>query len=273
MTTVMVVKCRDGVILCSEGQQSSLETKEMVSKIHPVNYRGKTDRFCLLGCAGSGYFIPRFKEHVGKAILSRGKRTYGEALDGAIESYSGFVKTRNKKIGFGTQHDFPSAIFVGYESTDAETHVYSLEPPLLPKELSAPYSAAIGSGGVYASLLLSIAETALDRIGLVWTDLSTELVAQVSYMILGRIVNYDMYSGMNAYTWKVNENGYTTLDDEQVFHRHELGEKYRLTVLLKTCSDEIPRFQANLRKFAKDYNINIKELIAKTIADLGPLEK
>src|SRR5208282_664798 len=202
LTTVMAVKCRDGVILCADGQLTSnlgiLGTKDTVSKIQPVNFHDETDNLCVLGCSGVEPYIDLFRQHVGREMIERGHegRSYFEALDRAIQNYSRYVKPRTKRavIPFKPEVFYPSAIFAGYEPKDKKIRVYLLETPHSPNELSIPYRSAIGSGGLYASLLLNIVEVALDRMRLVWTDLSTKLVAQICYMTLGRIVNYDVYS-------------------------------------------------------------------------------
>ncbi len=128
----------------------------MVTKIHQVTYRDETDRFCVMGCAGASTYIDLFREYIGKEIINRRGRSYFDALDEGIKDYAYYVKMRSSEMGMGEflQGSRPQAIFVGYDPNECRTYVYVLEPPDPPNEIQ--HRGAIGTGGIYANLLLGI---------------------------------------------------------------------------------------------------------------------
>jgi 20S proteasome alpha/beta subunit len=264
LTTVIAVQCRDGIILCADSQETSdlgiLGTKENVSKIRPVSHHGQLDRYCMLGCAGVSNYIDLFRRHVGEAFLNRGDNSYFEALDRAVLNYTVYVTTRSNQMGGLSLRgrEFPSAIFVGYEPTDDKTRVYAIDPPHPPNELSEPYRMAIGTGGLYASLLFGMAEKLMSKVGFDWSNLSTKLVSQFCYMVLGRVISYDRDSGMDTRFYRVDKTGYSSLSDEQIFPGHGEREEYRLTIFLRTLRDELPK--EKMLKLLSTYNLS--ELLA-----------
>jgi len=264
LTTVIAVQCRDGVVLCSDSQETTeyagLGTKELVSKIRPVSYNDEDDSYCLLGCSGMSPYINWFREHVGEAIFKREGRSYLEALRVATRNYAKNVNMWGREIGLRFGEDFSnlaSAIFVGYEARDHKTRVYILAPPDPPDSLSTyPYRVAIGTGGLYASLVFNIAELLMNKIGFGWTQLSTKLVSQFSYLVLGRIISYDAHSGMGTAFYRVDGSGYATLSVAQIFPG--LGEegKSKLSILFETLRDEIPKEKnEKLLEVAQKYDV------------------
>ena len=218
MTTVIAVQCGDGVVWLIPNKllTGGYWERRRISKIRPVSDH---DKYCMLGCAGVPNYIDLYRGYVEKAFLNRENRSYSEALERATRSYASYITRRSRDIGdpaLRSRH-FPSALFAGYEPTDDRIRVYSLEPPDPPNELSAPYRIAIGTGGLYASLLFSIAEFLMSRIGFGWTMLSTKLVSQFCYMALGRIMSYDRDSGRSSSFYRIDRAGYWPLNNEQMF--------------------------------------------------------
>jgi hypothetical protein len=195
-----------------------------------------------MGCAGASSYIDQFRKCVGRELFYRENRSYFEVLDDATKQYTNYLMLRCRDANISPKNEyFPEAIFVGYDPRVNRTHLYLLEPPHPPYEVPEPYRVAIGSGGLFANLLLITAETMMDRAQLVWTDLSTRLVAQFCYLVLARTISYDMHSGMNWSMCRIDEKGRAYLSDEELFLRKQGGEKYRLTVFVKTLLNEIPK--------------------------------
>jgi len=258
LTTVIAVRCRDGVILCADAQETNeyvgLGTKELVSKIYPVTYGDKTDEHCVLGCAGVPAYINQLREHVGEAIFKREGKSYFKALDSATGSFARYVYSR--KLGYSVGQDLSttaSAIFVGYEPEKQKTYMCLLQPPNPPDPLLQRYCVTIGSGQLYASLLVSIAEALMRKMDLDWYKLSSTLVAQFCYMVLGRITSYDIYSGLGISIFRIEDQKgkWEYVTPQQMFPGHGTTEKYRLSVLLKTLKDEVPKH--DLFELAKQY--------------------
>jgi hypothetical protein len=261
LTTITAVQCRDGVIFCGDSQVTSqyvgLETKQSVSKILPVSYNDKNDVYCLLGCSGEPEYIERFRENIGEQFFKRENKSYFEALDKATQSYSKYFISRRREIGLAFTEDlspFASAIFVGYEPKDRRTRVFVLSPPKPPAPVSAyPYRAIIGTGELYASFLFSIAELLMGKVGLTWNDLSPMLVAQFCYMVLGRVMSYDSYTGFSTTFYRIDKTGkYENLEGQQIFPGHKTDERYRLSILIKTLLSEQSR---EVLQLAQEYRV------------------
>ena len=275
LTTVIAVRCRDGIILCADSQETNeyagLGTKEIVSKIYAVNYGDNTDEYCVLGCSGLPAYINQLRERVGEAILKREGKSYTEALEDATVDFSHFVYSR--KLGYSPRQDLStlaSAIFVGYEPKTQTTHMYLLAPPDPPDPLSHQFRATTGTGGLYASLLFNIAEVLMRKVHLEWDKLNTTLVAQFCYMVLGRITNYDSFSGLGINIYRIDhqtgKREYITA--EQMFPGHGTTEKYRLSVFLKTVKDEILQdedLKQSVLKSLKDYKV--LDIIADVLSE------
>jgi hypothetical protein len=241
-----------------------LGTKENVSKIRPVSYRDSLDRYCMLGCAGLSNYIDLLRKHVGEAFLNRGDSSYFEALDKAVQSYTAYVAKREMGGISLRGREFPSAIFVGYEPADDKTRVYALDPPHPPSELSEPHRMAIGTGGLYASLLFGMAERMMTKVGFSWTNLSTKLVSQFCYFVLGTVMGYDRDSGMTAHIYRIDKTGYRELGDAEIFpSRQEKHRLTRLTIFLETLRNELPK--EKMRALITAYNLS--ELLTGALKD------
>jgi 20S proteasome alpha/beta subunit len=266
LTTVIAVQCRDGIVLCADMQETQeyagLGTKEFVSKIAPVTYQGKDDGYCLLGCSGIPDYINSYKLYVGEEILNRSSNTnYHEALDRASERYSKYVKNRSRGLGLPDALIYPSSIFVGYDPSENKTHICVTETPNPPSELASyPYRAAIGTGKLYASLLFSIAELMFGKIDLTWNALSTIVVAQFCYLVLGRILNYDEYSGLGTSFYRIDAAGrYESLELPQIFPNQGTGEnqeRHRLTIFMKTLIAEKALPKDKMVRAARSYKLD-----------------
>ena len=246
LTTVIAVQCKDGVILCADGQESNeyteFGTKQLVGKIDQLIFDNKLDEQCLIGCAGVTTYTDQLRERIGEAIARRNGKSYHEALESATRSYSRFVNARKSDTGLEFDPTWASGVFAGYEGK--RSCVYTLLPPHPPELLyKYPYRTGVGTGWIFASFLFVVAEEFMRKLEITWPTLSTVLVAQFCYMVLGRVFNYEGASGMGISIYRLNDKtgSWEGLSDDQIFPRHgEKGLEYRSTIFMDTLLKELP---------------------------------
>jgi 20S proteasome alpha/beta subunit len=241
LTAVIAVRCRDGVVLCADSQESTYWTKENVTKILPVSFEDKVNEHCVLGCAGITNYTDLLRNYVGEAFYKHGQKTHFDTLRIALAGFTKFVNEDRREAGYGVKEDysaFASAIFVGYDPEKDRTQIYELSPPRPPHELLAPYRTAIGTGGLFASSLFGAAEELMYWINLDWTKLSTKLVSQFCYLVLGLVTTKDVHSGMGMCFYKVDRR-WTKVDIDTILPR----SSYRLPIFLGTLLDgnDVPK--------------------------------
>jgi len=255
LTTVFAIKCRNGVVLCSDAQESAgfgdVGTKEISTKVHKIATGDSGS--CLLGCAGVTNYIELFVEYVEEVVANREAQSYYQVLDDGVKQFTKQMVSRTSEAGLPRQFMdkmMPQGIFAGFDRETNSPLVYELTPPHPPRELRPPYRVAIGTGGLYANLLLGIAETVIDRMTwsthvepLRWIDFRTRVVSQFCYFVLARVMHYDLASGLNSYIYVLNEQGGKLQDDQDLFPRHGKsdGDAYRVTIFAKTLLEELPK--------------------------------
>jgi hypothetical protein len=275
LTTVIAVQCQDGIIICADSQETfGSYTKEDVTKIHSVGFGDKFDKYCMLGCAGASNYISLFREYVGKKFVSRQGMTYFDALDSAICDYTNYIQRRKILLGnlsFEQEGnpEYPDALFVGYDPANDKTQMYELNLPHPPREVLAPHRAIIGTGRLYSSQFFIMAEKFMHKIGLDWPLLSTRLVSQFCYMVVGRVISYDVSSGGKVLFYRIDKTGFTGLPDDIMFPGYGKDGETRLSVLLRTALEELPKDK--LLKLAKMYNAD--KIFLKFFSAGSPSEK
>jgi hypothetical protein len=251
LTTVIAVNSKDAVILCADSQETDeyaeLSTKQAVSKIHSVGRDGDESQ-PIAAYSGASPYIQELRHCIEQACQETEAKDYLEILKRANRVYSRQFAEARKEIGLQYIEDFSSyasAIFVGYEPRNKRASIYVIQPPHPPQLVSeGPHRATIGTGGLFASLLLSIAEVAMAKIDMGWLDFSWRVVAQVCYLVIARVMNFDGDSGLGANLYRVNHGTglWEGLNDEQIFPGHgEKGLEHRSTILGKSLYAEIPK--------------------------------
>lgn len=237
LTTVIAVRCSDGVIMCTDTQETIIESggavaiKETVSKVKPIT------KYSLLGCAGMPNYIDRLYYHIEKAFLKykKSKLGYFDILDKGVESYSNYVDNRG---GYPTGIKPPVAICVAVDRKKKTYHIYELKPPHPPREISHINRIAIGSGMTHAILLFKMAEKLLSKMDYDWHQLSTTFVSKFCYLVIGRIAGYDLYSSPPTTFYKIDTKRYALLSDKKIFP--DSPKRYRLSQLIESAIQDLP---------------------------------
>jgi hypothetical protein len=252
LTTIIAIRCKDGVILCADSQSSG-STKEVAVKIEEIGDQG------LIACSGYEPYIDQFKDYVRDWIDGKGKKSYRKTLNQAITAFSRDVSERYDtfvpplRVRYALEDLFPSAIFVTRDTR--RVRIYNMETPHPCWEQYYPHRATAGSGSVAADIFLRSGEYLLAKLGLDWNMLSTHLVAQMCWILIRRIAYVDSNtSGVALYRVSV-DNPPENLTAKTVFPNQ--NGRYQLSMLIETAIKEIkeiPNALSSLRKVVADYS-------------------
>jgi hypothetical protein len=219
--------------------------KQPVNKVYQVSAGDASSP--LFACAGLPSYIQDLRHCIVEECLKTENKDYREILKRATRTYSKDFASARREVGLSYIDDFSnfaSAIFVGHETTNKKAAIYVIQPPQPPFQVyEYPYRATVGTGGIFASVLLSTAEYAMDKIQLYWPDLSTILVAQFCYFILGRVISSEGSSGLGTSMYRMLDSTglWEGLGDQDVFRGHgRTGLEFRLTLFAETLANEIP---------------------------------
>ena len=106
---------------------------------------------------------------------------------------------------------------IGSQNPD-DLHLYEILTPYRPKHISGyPFRGAIGSGGEAAKLILQACEEAMRRFELNWGCFSSLLLSQFEYILMGRVLGYDLYTGLGTTLWRVSTHVTKELPIGEIF--------------------------------------------------------
>ena len=157
MTTIIAVKCNEGIIIASDNQSATGTTKNLMeSKIFQVN------KFAGVGCAGFighiNNLVDKMEEKLNDELMTD-LDTKKNINDGLLELHKQYNIEYPKKAGYNTViHNFKSSGIFRIKLKDNIFGLYLLLPS--GKEFAIPYLlpindfTSVGSGSVYAHLLL-----------------------------------------------------------------------------------------------------------------------
>lgn len=237
MTTIVVLEGNDGVIFCADRQITGFMIKESGIKIDNIGTHG------LISCSGASIYIELLTKYVEKSILKRKSKSFGEALDQAVDSYCAYIKKRNEDVGIlpkDISNTYPEGVFAIYDKNDENPyHIFQIQTPHPCIEVDPRnHSRAVaGSGSLAAIMILQTIEHEMEKIGVTWKNLSTGLLSQFCSILLRRISQLEpKTSGLTIY--RLDQSGYTPLTFGNVFPNRTKGES-ELMALMKSALREI----------------------------------
>jgi len=216
---------------------NNMGIKEKVSKFYPIGKAGEKKKEALVGCAGSTNYIDVFvKRYINPAIIGMSSGDYYDFLQNAIWSYNEYAK---KAIdGYPSIFDnggiagdvYPRGLFGVYDRYQLRYRLFELTPPSPPRELDIDQQdrAVVGMGEFYAPLLFTQLERLLRKIYTekVWSKLSTNLVAKIAYLIMERVIAYDLYTGGEPIVYRIDENGVELFKKSEIFTKGKEGKSH-----------------------------------------------
>lgn len=270
MTTIIAMKCKDGIVMCADTQISNLKTgtRETIGKLKPIGNNA------LIGCSGVINYIDVFVDKLSESFELEGK-CFDKIMCG-IKNYSDFLNEYD--VGKFTDYSmiFPEGIFAYYDTTDNKFRLFRLEPPAPPKEESVCNRIAIGSGGPYADNLLRTSEKLLQKIEKNWEMLSTKLVSQFIFLMMRELSQFDLFTGDTNNMYIITKNEIKTITLREIFNEDD-NNKNLFSQFLENLMDEIPEIGTilldltNYKIITKLFSFLFKnpEQLMKVIASVG----
>jgi 20S proteasome alpha/beta subunit len=213
LTTVIGIKSKDGIILASDSQFTAERMKFLGgSKIFKIN------DFVALGAAGSisqmAMLADALKQKLGETIFSDLElRTKIE--DVLLELHKNYNLRWSKALEKTTYVFNPSSI-VGAKLNDGSFKLYRIffnpEPWLEPVEIYE----SVGSGQLFASLVLRQQSRAPNSLGQTLADIELNYNIMVACIVINEIKGFDTYSGGSTKVAVIYKDGIIFIPDKKV---------------------------------------------------------
>ena len=213
MTTVIGIRCNEGIILASDSQFTSDRIKILGgSKVFKIN------NFIALGAAGSvsqmSMLADSLKQKLGENIYSDLElRTNIE--DVLLELHKNYNLRWSKALEKETFVFNPSAI-LGGKLNDGSFKLYRIfftpNPWLEPIEVYE----SIGSGQLFASLVLRQQSRAPNSQGKTLADVDLNYNIWVACYVINEIKGFDTYSGGSTKIAVIHNEGLSFIPDKKI---------------------------------------------------------
>lgn len=234
MTTIISIRCKDGIVVGADTQATEATTWEYSIKVKEI------DRFSLVAFAGTANYVELFAKYLLKSVSKRGSSDYYDAINSAIESCSVDIGKRIKRVELSAQlipSCYPEAVFANNGLSLNSYRLFEVKTPHPCSEPEYPYRVTVGSGGRTAVAFLKNIENLMMKFGLNWNLISTNLASQLCWLLLNRVELVDPGSS-GAIVYKIDGSGTHQLTGRDVWGEQEL-ESWS-TVALRTAIYEIP---------------------------------
>lgn len=255
MTTIIGVKCKDGILMCSDTQSSTDTVKDSAVKIKPIG-----DLY-LFGGAGASPYINHFYDILSDSLLhSKPNQTEIDKINTAILNYSSFIQEWNKKVEFPVD-PYPHVLLGSVQGQSF--HLWHIETPNIAEEVKDPFRSTIGTGGEIARHYFLTVERFLDKYSNYWVYLSTKLIAQFCYLLISNILRIDLKSGGRVHFWKIDNDGVNPYPLNQFFTSKNYIAELTTSIIkeIPECKEyiasivvDIPQFMEMFNDFKKDNN-------------------
>jgi 20S proteasome alpha/beta subunit len=247
LTTVIGIKCSDGVILASDSQFTANKMKILDgSKIFQIN------KFTALGAAGR---ISQMKELVDELKAKLGKNILTDLeVRKRIENvlltlHLRYNKPRSEKIGYTVTPFRPSSI-LGVKLKSGIFKLYRLifsndyDTAVDPIEV---YD-AVGSGDLLAALVLKQQSRPINSVGKTLADTPLKFNEFIGSYVINEIKDFDTFTGGSTKVAVIDNEGFREIPDDEV------SKKYSLMVdqLSNFFSSVLDKNNPTIKKIFKD---------------------
>lgn len=211
MTTVIAIKCKDGIVIASDSQGTSGEEKTTVTKVFQI-------KDYSIGGGASGYddsirdFVRLIKIDNGWDSETKLRKEILEALYAFNNSFTFNIQDELNSITLKS-FDIRLHILMGVKLKEREYLLYRIGL----KDLEKPQICliendfeSVGSGGRLANLLL----TQQSRIHS-FSELDIDTTIEIALYIIDEVKNMDLLSGGNTQVVIIDNNGFKKIKVDQ----------------------------------------------------------
>lgn len=227
MTTVIAIKCNDGIIIASDSQATAGDTKDlMASKIFQVN------KNIGIGCAGMvGHIdslVDKMKEKLNDELIPD-VYMRKNIIDGLLELHKQYNVEYAKKAGYETAiHNFNAYGIVGTKLECNNFSLYLLLPSsknlAIPTVLPLHDYRSIGTGSRFANFMFKTQFRVLSTISQKpISSLPMDFLIWIVTYIINEIKETDVYSGGHTNISIINKYGWRNIPKETILKHYDDG--------------------------------------------------
>ncbi len=172
LTTIIVIKCIDGIVIASDSQVTAQSTKNMDhSKIYEIN------KFMGIGAAGDkrhiDILVDAFRQNIGQKQFESESELYQTIYNTLLEIHRIYNIERSRRLGYKVDKLFLNVVAIlAAKLSDGTFYVYYIPTDLWPSAVNNYKS--IGSGAILANLLLTQQNRVPKTIGKTLSDKTLE---------------------------------------------------------------------------------------------------
>ncbi len=230
LTTVFAIQCKKGIILASDTQYTG-RFQEKGPKIWELRPN------VIMGCAGVNNYNYLFWRRM-EAVFTKdefGKKEdrapLPDLIDRGIDSFNTEIHNRNKSTflskGEIERECYPEAVIVGFDEGQDEIRMFDVAPPHPCVEVETKHNlrATAGTGGLAATVFLKTVEDLMAEQHVSYENLSWRLVAQASFILLGRIGNIDPNSSGKVII-RLHKDHSSVLPESEIFNTKDYHDHF-----------------------------------------------
>jgi 20S proteasome alpha/beta subunit len=215
MTTVIGIKCKDGIVIASDSQVTSEAIKDLqTSKIFPINPS------IVVGAAGNMGHISVFVDDLKRRLSEYTFETETQLRNYIDESLVGLYRVynleRSIRLGYAAANIIFNAVgLLGAKLTDGTFCLYSLitsQPWVYPID---NYQ-AIGSGYLLANMLLNQHNRVAKIQGKRFSDLELDYSVWIAIYCINEIKQIEPYTGGSTKVVYLDKQGLKEIPDDMV---------------------------------------------------------
>ena len=228
MTTVISVKAKDGIILASDSQGTSVKVKTTIKKVFKISS-------CIgIGASGDNSQIELFVDEL-KRHLENGTELESEFRNQMYSVILNLHRIHNHNhslsCGYaGARLFFSPLSIAAAKPKDGDSYLYRMGFGTMGKNKEiSPYLykvnrdyVSIGSGSNYARLVLKQQDRLYASINKKLSDLTTENNAGIASYVINEVKQLDLETGGKTQIAVVNQDGYRELSHGDQIKCHQI---------------------------------------------------
>jgi 20S proteasome alpha/beta subunit len=246
LTTIVGIKCKDGVVISSDSQASGEVIKNLgVSKIFKINNN------IGLGCAGTASHIKKLVKEIEKRMNGNTKLEtkddFKKELEHiVIELHRTNIVEKAGDMGYPPRNDlFDVGALLGAKINN-DFYLFSLDVPNGEVDEVEDFS-MMGSGSLFALLVLRQQERIVKATKKSFSELDLGLALWIGVLVINEVKNIEIFTGGDTKVIYINKDGYNQIPEDNI------KENYKKVIdwLSKTLGEKLQdnEIEAKIKEF------------------------
>ena len=215
LTTIVGIKCKDGVVLSSDSQASGERIKSLgVSKIFKINEN------IGFGCAGKEIHIKKLVKEIEKRIKDNTKIVNKDDFKNELESividlHRINIVEKASNMGYPPRNDlFDVGAILGAKMNN-DYYLFSLDVPAGEVDEIEDFSME-GSGSLFALLVLRQQERIVKATKRSFSELDLGLAIWIGVLVINEVKNIEVFTGGDTQVIYIDKDGYNQIPDYNI---------------------------------------------------------